>query len=951
LSKPSASRGWVCAFCTVPVLAIVALALLASSPASRHTAPLAAAGTHAPQPVTPATRGRVQANFAALPLAFEQNKGQTDTQVEYMARGNGYTLFLTANDAVFSLRSASSASRMSTIHRGTQLRAKNLPKQSNTQKDSTAVVRMQLAGGNALAKASPSGQLPGKSNYFIGNDPSKWQKDVAHYARVSYQDVYPGVNLAFHGAQRQVEFDFVVAAGANPAPIGFHFTGAQSLKTDDSGNLVVSSAAGDVLLHKPVAYQEQNGARQPVDAQFVLKTNNQVSFELGNYDHNRELVIDPSVSYEYSTYLGGSGTDNGYGIAFDSSGNALVTGQTASQNFPGTSGGFTGTAQAFVSKIAADGSSLIYSTYIGGNGNPGDSGNAIAVDQVTGNAYVAGGTTSTNFPVSPNPGAFQTTLKGSGDGFVLELGSSGTLIYSTYLGGTGDDEALGIALDSTGNVYAAGSTTSTNFPTTSSPLQGYLTGSSGSGFLTKLNPSGTALVYSTYVGGSSNGIGDSAEAVAVDSSDNAYVTGQTHNSTFHTTAGVFQTTCGSCPSESNAFVRVVNPGGTAYVYSTFLGGSGIDAGSGIAVDSADNAYVTGTTTSTNFPTTTGTLQPAYGGGSSDAFVAKVNPTGSALVYATYLGGAGVNQGLAVAVDGNNNAYVTGTTNSTTFPTASPTQATFGGGDTDAFVSELNASGSALVFSTYLGGSGDEDANQVFGAIAVDSAGANIYVTGNTEPPTSPPGPNNFPTSTGTVQTSAGGGVDAFVAKYSQPTSASFTLSATALSPATVSPGGSATSTVSVTPDNGFSGTVTLTCAISGPAGAVHPPTCGAASATTAAPATLAVSTTAATALLQQPPSSRPSHLFYAMFLPIGSLALLSLGSTGPRRKKFFGFLLLGLMVTGLFLMPACSSGNSGGGGGGGSPGTTAGTYTITVSGTASGATQTGTSPALTLTVN
>jgi hypothetical protein len=317
------------------------------------------------------------------------------------------------------------------------------------------------------------------------------------------------------------------------------------------------------------------------------------------------------------------------------------------------------------------------------------------------------------------------------------------------------------------------------------------------------------------------------------------------------------------------------------------------------------------------------------------------------VYSTYLGGSGVNQALGIAIDGSNNVYVTGSTSSTSFPTVNPTQAKYAGGNTDAFVSELNASGSALVFSTFLGGTGDEDANNVFGAIAVDGAGDSIYVIGNTTP--APATTNNFPTTSGTVQPNPGGGVDAFVAKYSQPVSPSFTLSATALSPASVSPGGSSTSTVTVTPDNGFSGTVTLTCAVSGPAGAVHVPTCGAASATTSA--TLTVNTTASTALLQQPLNNHPSGLFYAMFLPMGGLALLSFGSTGPRRKKLFGFLLLGLMVSGLFLMPSCSSGSSGGGGGGGSPGTTAGAYTITVSGTASGATQTGSPPALTLTVN
>jgi len=610
------------------------------------------------------------------------------------------------------------------------------------------VVRMQLVGGNSLAKVSASGQLPGKSNYFLGSDPSQWHRDVAHYARVSYQDVYPGVSLAFHGAQRQLEFDFVVAPGANPAPIGFHITGAQGMQTDDSGNLVISSAAGDVLLHKPVAYQEQNGARQPVDARFVLKANHQVSFELGNYDHTHELVIDPSVSY--STYLGGSGNDEGHGIAFDSSNNVYVTGQTASSNFPTTTGAYQtsllGAANVFVTSIAASGSSLIYSTYVGGTGSLGDSGNAIAVDQTSGAAYVVGGTTSSNFPTTS--GAFQTTLKGpKGNAFAFELSPSGSLTYSTYLGGTGTDVALGVALasDNSGDVYIAGRTSSSDFPTLD-PLQ-----TSGGGFVTKLNSSGTALVYSTYLAVA----GDSVDAIAVDSSDNAYVTGQTLSSSFHTTAGAFQTTCGSCTGgNSNAFVTVLNPGGNAYVYSSFLGGSVIDAGDGIVVDSSDNAYVTGVTESSNFPTTSGAFQTTYGG-STDAFVTKVNPAGSALVYSTYLGGSAFDTGAGIAIDGNNNAYVTGETLSSNFPTANPTQSALGGGS-DAFVTELNSTGSQLIFSTYLGGSGDED-DGGFGAIATN--GGNIYVTGDTDS-------TNFPTQS-PYQAASGGGADAFVVKYSQ----------------------------------------------------------------------------------------------------------------------------------------------------------------------------------------
>jgi hypothetical protein len=872
-------------------------------------------------------------------MAFERNQGQTDAQVKYMARGSGYILFLTANGAVFSLRSPSAQSKRSNTGRRTELRARNLQKPGETQKDSTAVVRMQLARANAPAKVSASGQLPGRINYFLGNDSSKWQTDVARYARVSYEDVYPGVSLAFHGAQRQLEFDFVVAPGASPAPIGFHFTGAKGITTDGSGNLLISSTAGVISLHQPIAYQEQHGERKLVDAHFVLNANN-VRFELGSYDHSRELVIDPSVSYEYSTYLGGTGNDEGYGIAFDSNGNAYVTGQTASANFPGASNTLTGTANAFVTKIAADGSSLVYSIYIGGTGTNGDSGNAIAVD-ASGDAFVAGGTTSSDFPHTS--GVFQPTLKGTTNAFVLELAPSGALTYSTYLGGTGSDKAFGIALDGSGNAYVVGSTSSIDFPT-QNPLQGYLTGSTGSGFLTKLNSSGTALAYSTYLGGSSTEAGDLADAVAVDSSENAFVAGQTYNASFHTTTGAFQTTCGSCSNgNSNAFVTVINPGGSAYVYSTFLGGSGLDAGDGIAVDSADNAYVTGITTSSNFPTTSGAYQTKYGA-DDDAFVTKLNPAGSALVYSTYLGGSGFDTGAGIAVDGGGNAYVTGQTSSSDFPTANATQSALGG-ESDAFVSELNAAGSQLIFSTYLGGSENED-DGGYGAIAVDGRGANIYVTGDTQS-------TDFPASSSAYQKTNGGGgnADAYVVKFSQPVTPSFTLSATALSPSSVNPGSAATSTVTVTPDNGFSGSVTLTCAIS-PVVAIGP-SCSAASATPAAPGTLTVNTSAATALLQHPGNIRSSRLLYAMFLPVAGMALLSLGfgSSISRRKKYFGFLLPGLLLSALLLMPACGGSSSNSGGGGGSAGTPAGSYTVTVSGTSNGATQIGVSPALTFTVN
>ena len=931
MSKPVASR-WVCACCLTTVLAIISLVLLVLSPARHRTAANTASAASLasnPRTVTPASRGRILASYAALPLAFEPNQGQTDAQVKYMARGSGYTLFLTASDAVFSLHSGSSEGN-SSVCRSAALRAKNRG-QREAQKGSSAVVHMQLAGGNSLAKIAASGQLSGTTNYFLGNDRSKWRTDVARYARVSYQDVYPGVNLAFHGAQHQVEFDFVVAPGASPAPIGFHFTGAQGMKTDGSGNLVISSTAGDVLLHKPVAYQEQNGVRQAVDARFVLQAHNQVSFGLGNYDRSRELVIDPAVSYTYSTYLGGNGPDEGQAITFDSGGNAYVTGNTASTNFP-TFGGLAhntpaGGADVFVSKIAPDGSSLVYSTYVGGSGD--DSGNGIAVDS-SGDAFVAGGTASTDFPTTA--GAFQTAL-GSGaqdNAFVFELNPGGTsLVYSTYLGGTGTDLAFGIALDSSSpaNVYAVGQTSSTDFPT-QSPLQ-----SAAGGFVTKLNSSGSALLFSTYLGG---GPQDFAGAVALDSSNNAYVTGGTTSSSFQTTAGVVQTTFGGV---SDAFVAVIKADGSGYVYSTFLGGSGIDVGDGIAVDST-GAYVTGETQSSDFPLQSplqGTLN-----GNEDAFVTKLNPTGTALVYSTFLGGSQADFGASIAVDGTNNAYVTGQTDSTDFPTTSATQTSLGGGSGfDAFVSEINATGSALAFSTYLGGSGDEDAVGNFGAIAVDSGGANIYVTGTTSS-------SDFPTTSPFQAHIGDSSSDAFVVKYAQVPS--FTVAAT--TPAAVAPGSPGTSTVTLTALHGYASKVNLSCSISGsgtPAPACSTSSFSANSVTptlAGATSTLTITTTGASAAMFV-----PGKLFYAVWLPIAGISLggVSFGSAGSRRKKLLGFLMIFMVTAAVFLMPACSSSSSGGGGGGG--GTPAGSYTVTITGTGTDAHTVTQSTQVTLTVN
>ena len=463
-------------------------------------------------------------------------------------------------------------------------------------------------------------------------------------------------------------------------------------------------------------------------------------------------MIDPLLVY--STYLGGSGGDQGNSIAVDGSGNAYVTGVTDSTDFPtvnsmqSTNGG---DYDAFVTKLNPTGSALIYSTYLGGDGI--DDGNGIAVD-ASGNAYVTGRTDSTNFPTTAS--AFQPTIGGIyGNAFLAKLNATGSaLVYSTYLGGSGDDSGNSIAVDTSGNAYVTGYTDSTNFPATAGAFQPTIGGMFDNGFVTKLNPTGSALVYSTYLGGSGD---DSGQGIAVEASGNAYVTGSTDSTNFPATAGAFQPTIGGM--FDNGFVTKLNPTGSALVYSTYLGGSGNDSGNSIAVNTSGNAYVTGYTDSTNFPVTAGAFQPTIGGMFDNAFVTKLNPTGSALVYSTYLGGSGDDSGNSIAVDTYGNAYLTGITSSTNFPTVKPLQSSYGTGQSDVFVSLLNPNGSALVYSTYLGGSPTADTGL---GITVDGSG-NAYVTGYT-------GSTIFPTTAGAFQTTYAGEGDAFVTKIASENS-------------------------------------------------------------------------------------------------------------------------------------------------------------------------------------
>src|SRR5262245_16422596 len=678
--------------------------------------------------------------YGELPLGFEPNQGQSDPAVKFLMRGAGYNLLLTSTEAVIQMRNAECGMRNK---KTSALSSDSSNPQSTNRNPQSSVLRMKLAGANPAPRAEGLDPLPGKSNYFIGNDQRKWRANVPHYAKVRYENIYPGIDLVYYSNRRRLEYDFVVAPGADPHAIMLEFEGAEKPELDARGNLALRSAGGLIRINKPFVYQEVDGVRREISSGYALKDNCQVGFQLGAYDASRPLVIDPTLVY--STYLGGSADEglSNTGVVVDSSGNAYVMGTTNSSNFPTTSGSIQassggGESDIFIAKLNATGTALLYSTYLGGGATDSSLGGAIAVD-ASGNAYVTGETSSANFPTTP--GAFQTAYQGGlSDVFVAKLNANGSaLVYSTYLGTSKGEQGFGIAVDSAGSAYVTGTTFAENFPTTPGAPQRVI-GGANDAFITKLNGAGSALIYSTFLGGSAI---EEAYRIAVDAAGNAYVTGATDSTNFPTTPGAFQRIKGA-DSFEEAFVAKLNPQGAAFTYSTYLGGSDPEGGFGLAIDASGNAYVTGLTFSTNFPTTPGSFK-ATPVGEGDAFVTKLDAQGAALVYSTFLGGSDIDQGLAIAVDPDGAAYVTGVTASTDFPTASPSQSGNGGG-ADGFVTILNPAGSALGYSTYLGGRGLDGVS----GIAVDSPG-NAYLTGITNSA-------NFPTTAGAFQSALSSGV-------------------------------------------------------------------------------------------------------------------------------------------------------------------------------------------------
>jgi hypothetical protein len=630
----------------------------------------------------PAPAMHLQERYGDLPLAFEPNRGQMDSRVRFMARSQGMAVFFTDTEAVMVLQPS--------------------------RKPEQAVVRMKLLGARTPRAAQGLETVPGISNYFIGNDPKLWHEGVPHYGRVRLSDVYSGVDLVSYGNQGKLEYDFVVAPGADPGQVRLGWEGMDTLALNADGDLSLRTSLGEIVQKRPLVYQDTDTGRVAVAAKYVMAPDHQVSFQLASYDRGRPLIIDPVMVY--STYLGGSSFDQAFGIAVDATGAAYVTGFTSSSNFPMASpfDNTLASQDVFVTKLSPSGNSLVYSTFLGGSGN--DKGYAIAVD-ATGAAYVTGDTLSTNFPALS---AFQGLGGGNWDAFVTKLTPAGGLAYSTYLGGLDLDEATGIAVDGNGAAYVTGYTLSINFPT-QGPYQITNHGSYDA-FVTKLAPAGNALIYSTYLGGTDE---DQALGIAVDGTGAAYVTGLTFSSNFPMASAY-----DSVYKSGDAFVTKLTPAGNTLAYSTYLGGNFEDAGYAIAVDAAGSAYVTGRTFSTDFPTTAGAYQ-LTNHGNTDVFVTKLAAAGNALVYSTYLGGALNEAGWGITVDSAGSAHVTGWTQSTDFPTQSAVQTDQP--NDDAFVAKLTPSGTALVYSTYLGGSNNDYAQ----AIAVDPNGG-AYVAGWTD---------------------------------------------------------------------------------------------------------------------------------------------------------------------------------------------------------------------------
>jgi uncharacterized protein (TIGR03437 family) len=656
-----------------------------------------------------------------LPVAFEPNRGQAAAPVEYLAAARGYTLSLRSGNAEL-------------VGHGSRISA-------------------SLTGG-LKSRAEAEAPLPGVVHYLLGPDPSAWHTGIPTYARVRYRQVYRGIDVLYYGQDGRLEYDFVVAPGADPRQIRIAWRGARGLHLDSAGDLVLETAAGAIRQQHPAIYQDVAGLRREVKGGYVLRGNT-VRFQVAQYDRGLPLIIDPAITW--AAYSGATVLDEARAVTSDASGNVYITGSALATR---------GDTDCFVVKLDPTGKQ-VWRVLVGAQDGD-DDGYAIGLDG-SGNVYVAGATASDLFPTV---NATQT-LSGQGtDGFIAKLDPTGSnYVYSNYLGGSSDEIVFSLAVDANSNLYVGGATLSVDFPVTRTGAQRVNGGGIG-GFIGQFDSTGK-LIYCSYLGGGGD---DFVLGIGLDGAGNMYVTGSTASTDFPATASAFQPKIGG---GTDAYVAKLAPGG-AITWATYVGGTGDDEANGIAVDAAGAAYITGGTASTNFPTAS-PYQGANAGGARDIFVSKLSPDGAKLAYSTYLGGTGDELGNGIAVDRGGNAYIGGTSNSTNFPSISAFQGALKGG-ADGVVAELSAAGDTLVFSSFLGGTG----NDFVESVAVNCV-SGLVVAGTS-------GSNNFPATVGTaVLNYAAGDTTGFVAQVaagaaSTTVAAGGVVNAATSSSAPVSPG-------------------------------------------------------------------------------------------------------------------------------------------------------------------
>jgi len=660
---------------------------------------------------------------------FIENKGQWPSEVKYLAKVGGMNAWITNSGVVYDYY------KITKNYKRQQLDKLTPDKKADFEQKNTSinghVVQMQLIGVNADAVSKEDNKQEGYYNYFIGKDKNKWASDVPLYGNLQINEIYPNINVKYYFDGNSIRYDYIVKSGADITKLKMKFNGQESIRVNEKGELVIKTSLGEVTNGKLYSYQSGNDNKIEVACKFKQNQDGSIGFDVKEYDRTKDLIIDPLI---YSTFISGSEDDRIFSMSVDKAGDVYITGFTQSADYPVRWGAYSTTFSSVgvvvVTKLNSYGNMLVYSTFIGGS-----SGNcAYSIDtDVNGNAFITGQTNSNDYPITP--GAFQTTCGGNSDAFITKLNASGSaLIYSTFIGGSGSDWSNTIKVDTYGNAFLAGMTSSNNYPVTQGSFQ-TTKGNGTDAFITKLNSVGNGLIYSTFIGG--DGF-DRCNSIVIDTSGSAYITGQTNSNNYPTTQGAYKTTYNG--GDYDTFISKLNSTGSALVYSTFIGGSSAEDGNSITIDADGNAYITGQTNSNNYPTTQGAYKTAYNGGNADTFISKLNSAGSSLVYSTFVGGNDLDVSTAIAIDTYRNAFITGLTASNDYPTTTGAFQATSNGSCNSFISMFNPTGSALTYSTYIGGSIYDCSTSI-----VLDANRYVYISGYTES-------NNYPTTPGAYRT-------------------------------------------------------------------------------------------------------------------------------------------------------------------------------------------------------